>query len=136
MDSRQREKIEQAFAAVMAAGEVVASGPRANLDLTELCEGDEIVRREVQSLLRHYQAAGEAESSRARFLDPLELHSDRANRLGTDAMLHEWGGEAVGQRVDGFVIISKLGEGGMGIVYVAQQENPRRTIALKLIRRS
>lgn len=37
--------------------------------------------------------------------------------------------------LDGFDIKHSLGSGGMGQVYVAEQHQPRRTVALKLIRR-
>lgn len=33
-----------------------------------------------------------------------------------------------------FRILRLLGEGGMGTVYLAEQEHPRRTVALKVIR--
>lgn len=39
-----------------------------------------------------------------------------------------------GMRVGHYHIERPLGEGGMGVVYVARQERPRRTVALKLIR--
>jgi serine/threonine-protein kinase len=39
-----------------------------------------------------------------------------------------------GSRVGGFTIDSVLGEGGMATVYRATQEEPRRSVALKLIR--
>lgn len=38
-------------------------------------------------------------------------------------------------RIGHYRIIKPLGEGGMGIVYVAEQDRPRRTVALKVIRR-
>lgn len=37
-------------------------------------------------------------------------------------------------RVGRYEIVRKVGEGGMGVVYEARQDNPRRTVALKLMR--
>ena len=41
---------------------------------------------------------------------------------------------AAGTRVGDYTLLEPLGRGGMGVVYVAEQANPRRTVALKLIR--
>ncbi|MBL0921286.1 MAG: protein kinase [Phycisphaerales bacterium] len=40
----------------------------------------------------------------------------------------------VGQRIAGYRLIKRIGEGGMGVVYLAEQLRPRRTVALKIIR--
>lgn len=38
------------------------------------------------------------------------------------------------ERFGKFAVIRPLGEGGMGVVYLAEQERPKRTVALKVIR--
>ncbi|UCG16916.1 MAG: serine/threonine protein kinase [Phycisphaerales bacterium] len=43
-------------------------------------------------------------------------------------------GRVVPQRIDRYEIVRVIGEGGMGVVYEARQENPPRTVALKVIR--
>lgn len=39
-----------------------------------------------------------------------------------------------GTRVDGYTVLGVVGRGGMGVVYRAEQHQPRRLVALKLIR--
>jgi WD40 repeat protein/tRNA A-37 threonylcarbamoyl transferase component Bud32 len=61
------------------------------------------------------------------------------NFLATPAFVADAGPAGPGtdwepQRVGGYEIIRLIGEGGMGTVYEAQQENPKRRVALKLIR--
>src|SRR5690606_13968641 len=37
-------------------------------------------------------------------------------------------------RIGSYAILSVIGQGGMGVVYLAEQQSPRRTVALKVIR--
>ena len=40
-----------------------------------------------------------------------------------------------GTHLGGFLVLHALGSGGMGVVYAAQQDRPRRTVAIKVLRR-
>lgn len=41
---------------------------------------------------------------------------------------------AARQMIGGYAIVQRIGEGGMGVVYEAMQQSPRRPVALKIIR--
>jgi WD40 repeat protein len=123
-------RVEQIFAEVI--GQQTGSATTIVVDkiatrLEQLCAGDAKLRRDVESLLKHHL---DAEGSDGKFLDPNELRQRRA--LGADALLDEFAG--TGTRVGGYTIIGRLGSGGMGVVYAAEQQRPRRIVALKLIR--
>jgi eukaryotic-like serine/threonine-protein kinase len=135
-------RIERAFYAALAAREA-GDAP----DLSALCTGDPVLVAEVRSLLEHLDVAGSEDrqavvvddtAMRRRFLNPAELRDDRqaaVEGVRHGGMLDEWGASAVGQRVGDFTLLTPTGAGGMGIVFIAQQERPRRTVALKLVRR-
>ncbi len=86
---------------------------------------DPVVRDEVRSLL----ALDDEETD---FLDRPVLKD--AARGAAVAMLSDDDGSLVGSTIDGFMIRDVIASGGMGTVYRAQQSNPRREVALKLLR--
>ena len=44
-------------------------------------------------------------------------------------------GDVMGERVGSYRLIREIGSGGMGVIYEAVQESPRRRVAVKLVRR-
>jgi non-specific serine/threonine protein kinase/serine/threonine-protein kinase len=86
----------------------------------EACGGDDALRTEVEALLQNHAVA-----TREGFLEMSEL---TASFTPTPA-------ELPGSRVGPYKLLQPLGEGGMGVVYMAEQEHPvRRRVALKVIK--
>src|SRR5262245_60161003 len=86
--------------------------------LREACGPDVALRRRVEALLRrHEQAAG--------FLEMPAFNAAALSR--PDVVPAEL--QAPRPRLDRYRVLRVLGEGGMGTVYEAQQDNPRRTVA-------
>jgi tRNA A-37 threonylcarbamoyl transferase component Bud32 len=89
--------------------------------LDERCGTDAALRRDVETLLATLDAADDD------FLDP--------QRIPTLDMAAVDGPLQPGTRLGGFLVLHAIGSGGMGVVYAAQQEFPRRTVAIKVLRR-
>ena len=82
--------------------------------LDEACGADDALRSEVESLLGHYATEATVQDNT------------------TDAPP---GTYQQGDTIGPYTILSTLGEGGMGMVYLAQQAKPvRRRVALKVIK--
>jgi serine/threonine protein kinase/WD40 repeat protein len=97
--------------------------------LKESCAGDEKLRRQVSELLQEHQQAGS-------FLDkPVAQVGatggfDPAN--GTAAAASQ---EVPGTIIGPFKLLERIGEGGMGAVWMAEQREPvQRKVALKIIK--
>ena len=87
--------------------------------LDEACHGDVALRREVESLLSaHGKAEGFTEAGPVRTL---------RNRTGEEAR------DLTGRQVGHYQILSRLGEGGMGVVYKARDQHLDRFVAIKVL---
>ncbi len=97
--------------------------------LNTACAGDRELQREVELLLEK-DAGGSAmlhpdtlgEHSRQQLRDRLAA----VDRPGADVQLPE--------KIGRYRILSRIADGGMGTVYEAEQDSPRRRVALKVVR--
>jgi serine/threonine protein kinase/tetratricopeptide (TPR) repeat protein len=89
--------------------------------LVEACKNDDSLLQEVRSLLSHYQAKDE-------LLDQVKL-ADLAVEQNPRPVFEP------GERVNDYEIISLLGKGGMGEVYLARDLKLPRKVALKILSR-
>src|SRR5262249_46724522 len=101
------------------AAQLASAGER-DAYLARACAGDAELRRRVEQLL---QARPQAE----RFLE-----SPAPNPVAT---VEELGGERPGAMIGSYKLLEPIGEGGFGIVFLAEQHQPvRRKVALKVLK--
>jgi eukaryotic-like serine/threonine-protein kinase len=112
-DSPDREVVLFAEAIQLSAGERCAY-------LASACGADKELRQRVEQLLEAHDQAG----------DFLEQPPPEAESLAEAPV-----GEKPGDRIGRYKLLQQIGEGGCGIVYMAEQEEPvRRRVALKIIK--
>ena len=83
--------------------------------LREQCGTDELLLKQVTTLLQSHDETSETNQADTSKAQPNPM---------------------IGKEVGRYTIRKVLGEGGMGVVYEAIQKSPRRTVALKMIRRN
>ena len=89
--------------------------------LDDQCRSDPAMRAEIESLLQQQEGASQ-------FIEIPALHLTAKSFMRESAF-------RAGQTVGGYEIISLIGSGGMGEVYLAEDGQLHRKVALKLVRR-
>jgi serine/threonine-protein kinase len=113
------ERAERLAELVKAAVEHGPEGWPAFLD--EACRFDPAMRAKVEALLVHHERA-------SRFIEKPAL------RLAAETLFHDGTLEA-SEAIGNYEILSLIGSGGMGDVYLARDRQLQRQVALKIVRR-
>src|SRR6185436_6869361 len=100
--------------------------------LDEACGTDHALREEVEKLLAISQSAGDFFQGCAPALKPAAADGAQVLSAAEAALEPEL---PESKRIGPYKLLQKLGEGGYGVVYMAEQEEPiRRRVALKIIK--
>jgi tetratricopeptide (TPR) repeat protein/tRNA A-37 threonylcarbamoyl transferase component Bud32 len=116
--SQQREE------ALFRAAAELQPGADRRVFLDQACAADPALRRRLETLLAAHDQP-----------DPLPPSDTPAIKATIKLDLAEVEDEAVGKTIGRYKVLEKVGEGGCGVVYVAEQTQPvRRRVALKVIK--
>jgi len=117
-------------AAIFSAARRLPAGQRVAY-LDESCAGDSLLCQRVAELLEANEAAGA-------FLKELALDTGEEAAppdRGLSAVAAPSPSEKPGDKIGRYKLLENIGEGGCGVVYVAEQTTPvRRRVALKVIK--
>jgi serine/threonine protein kinase len=93
--------------------------------LDEACGGDSVLRDEIEALVRAHLEAGSFLADDEEPQDP--ALDETVQRTRAD--------DSAGNTVGPYKLLQQIGEGGMGSVWMAEQQQPvRRMVALKIIK--
>src|SRR5262245_53936006 len=94
--------------------------------LVHACRGDSALRQQVELLLEEHARTGGALDEQS-FVDRAGIGRGLRERAPPE--------DCAGARIGHYHLLQKLGEGGCGVVFLAEQEEPvRRRVALKIIK--
>src|SRR6185503_16921314 len=98
--------------------------------LDEACAHEPSLRAAIEALLQHHKEDGFLESP-AIVVPPSVARSEDDFGVATTLVV----GERPGDQIGCYRLLEQIGEGGAGVVYMADQETPvRRRVALKVLK--
>jgi serine/threonine protein kinase len=106
--------------------------------LDQACAGDPELRAAVEEMLRHHGAAESFFADGRAAVNSPDADAQAAAMIketNGNILLDGFADEQIGQQVGRYKLLQKIGEGGCGVVYLAEQAEPvRRQVALKVIK--
>ena len=114
---------------------VQLSGAERASFLKGACHGDPVLRGRLEALLAAHEQPDTLLAAEPEIAGLDSEASARQAQVTIKLELTDAPDEAVGQTIGRYKLLQRIGEGGCGVVYMAEQQEPvRRRVALKVIK--